>query len=437
MYQKPKRFCGLTGREVLISANVEAGFFHLALAFTLLTTISFLEEDHGGRDVALILGFGGYVLLSLNAIYAYVRRKFSFWFGLISLLVCLTGLGLLASYVQMHIKGVFPITLSTQYNHPNPIPAPFNSNLVNFSLFPQNYTLQAPCKREVYKAEEYQDWFQCLRTSGWQTQFQNLDTFHQNPDGRFFPKGLWRSVDTFGVIYLWQGNLIFCLLTCFFHFLLAWGGLKGDDGGRCVGCKVPYWYFIRTGIQPFRWLEYSITSAIMIVLVLSLNRVTDIYTLAFTFIILQMINSFGAAIDYTSSPFLVAWYWVCSGSAFIWVSALLAFSYHESIQPYLDPKDNTAHDLWAQIFSFITPINIGIIVSFSSFALNNAVHQCRRFEGCFEFKKGSECGIFPKKESAQKFKYMYQAEIVYILLSFISKGLLVIIVSFGATSRER
>lgn len=431
----PFGFARLSPLQILISANIEAGFFHLALAFTLLTTIAFLEEDQGGRDISLLIGFGGYALLSLLGIYFYWKRTFRVYLGLFCLLATLIGLGLLAVYVQK-IKGVFPISLSTSYNHPDPIPAPYNSNVINFSFFERNFNVAPPCKREPYKKDEYQEWFQCLRKSEWKEIYATSGDFHTNKDGRLIPKGNWKPFDPLGTLYLWQGVLAFCLITSLFHFLLAYGGARGDEGGKCRRCTIPYWYFIRQGIQPYRWAEYSMTASIMIVLVMSLNRVTDVYLISFVFIIMQLINSFGAAIDYTSSPFLVCWYWLCSGSAFAWVVALLAYSYSESIQPYITPtKEHTADELWGSLFAFITPVNIGIIFSFSSFALVNLVHQCKRFQGCFRLKEGKETGIFPIEESPDKMKYMWWAEITYILLSFISKGLLVITVSFGAATR--
>ena len=47
------------------------------------------------------------------------------------------------------------------------------------------------------------------------------------------------------------------------------------------------------------------------------------YLLAFSYIIMNLINSFGAAIDYTKSAQIVAWFWACGIGAMIWLFALL------------------------------------------------------------------------------------------------------------------
>ena len=62
-----------------------------------------------------------------------------------------------------------------------------------------------------------------------------------------------------------------------------------------------------------RWAEYSITASIMIVLVLVINRVTDVYQIIYAFILMELINSFGAGIDYVNNPLIVLWFLVCSG----------------------------------------------------------------------------------------------------------------------------
>ena len=127
------------------------------------------------------------------------------------------------------------------------------------------------------------------------------------------------------------------------------------------------------GIQPMRWAEYSITASLMIVLVFIINGVTDIYILAFAYIIMNLVNSFGAAIDYTNSGAIVAWFWVCAVGALVWQFSLLWSAYLENISPYIQ-QDNTK-DLWGQYFGFITALNVIVTLTYSGFGITNLYHH--------------------------------------------------------------
>tara|TARA_Y100000389_G_C17120421_1_gene345162 strand:- start:13 stop:462 length:450 start_codon:yes stop_codon:yes gene_type:complete len=149
---------------------------------------------------------------------------------------------------------------------------------------------------------------------------------------------------------------------------------------------------------------------------------------------MELINSFGAGIDYVDNPVIVLWFWFCSGSAFAWQFVLIFNTYFNTIKPYVTRTDDfTADELWGGLFGFITPLNFAILISFSSFAIVNVVHQCARFKGCFSCKNGKL--IAHKEDKKNRTENMFWAEVAYITLSFISKGLLVIIVSVGATAR--
>ena len=64
--------------------------------------------------------------------------------------------------------------LSTQYNHPPTIPAPFDSNVINFTNFPTNVSrTTSPCKTTAYSADEFVDWFKCIRKSEWKEDLFN------------------------------------------------------------------------------------------------------------------------------------------------------------------------------------------------------------------------------------------------------------------------
>lgn len=439
--------CDLTRRQVLVWANVEAGFWHLGLSVLLLCVIALVgpreDRTEASGDWKLGLGVGlsvfGYVLSLLSAV--------SLWKGWVKTcgllfvpcaIVFLGGLGVLAAHVQEHVTGVFPVTLSTQYNHPDPIPPPFDSRIINFSYFPANYTVSPPCKTTAYTGSEYVDWFGCLRKSDWRAVLAANPDFYREATGRLVAKGLWRPFRPLGdtTIYLWWLVEMFTLTTCGFHFFLAWSAANGPKQTRCRGCSctAPYYHWITLGRSPLRWAEYSTTAALMIVMVLVINRVTDVYTLVFNFIIMQLLNTFGASMDYTSNPVLVAWYWFCSAAAFAWVFVLLFFSFYETISPYLTRTDTyDADELWGGLFGFIDILNWSIFLSFSSFAVCNAVHQCLRFGGCFLC--GPESCLKSEVDPPRRETLMLWAEVTYIVLSIVSKGLLVTILSVGAAMR--
>ena len=322
----------------------------------MLIVIAFLEDsnDDTYRTIGLTLGIVGYVFLAglvLVERYTSIGYGCAIWFDL-ALGVALAGLGFLSYHVQQNVKGVFPVVLSTQYNHPPQIPVPFNSNVINFTNFPEGFQVEPPCKTGEYTADEYVDWFRCLRKSDWRTMMKNNEDFFTAPNGRQMPKGNYVLFEPFGdtTIYLWWGVVAFCLITTFFHFILAWGVAVNDEKEEkfnCRNCSVPYFRWIKNGRQPLRWAEYSISASIMVVLILVINRVTDVYQLVYSFILMELINSFGAGIDYVDNPVIVLWFWVCSGTAFAWQFILIFNTYFNTIKPYVTrTNDFTADELW-------------------------------------------------------------------------------------------
>lgn len=448
--------CNSSQKAILLLSNTIAGFFHLALTFTLLITIAFLEDtdDDSLRTTGLIISIIGYITLAILPVVKATNEE-DLGYGCLAWFVTsfgatMSGIICLSSYIQQNIKGVFPILLSTQYNHPPIIPAPFDSNVINFTNFPGDVSRTTPpCKTTAYSADEFVDWFKCIRKSEWKEDMKMNEDFFLTESGRLFPKGNWVEFKPFGdtTIYLWWGVVAFCLITTIFHFMLAWGVYANDEDDaeddekencNCSNCSVPYYTWIKNGRQPMRWAEYSITASIMIVLVLVINRVTDVYQIIYSFILMELINSFGAGIDYVNNPLIVLWFWFCSGSAFVWQFVLIFNTYFNTIKPYVTrTEDFTADELWGGLFGFITPLNYAIFFSFMTFAITNVVHQCFRFQGCFHFPR---CCVIKAKKEVEKEKrtlYMFWAELTYIILSFVSKGLLVIIVSVGATAREQ
>jgi len=262
-------------------------------------------------------------------------------------------------------------------------------------------------------------------------------------------------------LYVWWGVALFTIITAAFHYILAYsadtysfilgtlGELNFDKEISSMPnnkwqFSVPYIQWINNGIQPMRWAEYSITASLMIVLVFIINGVTDIYLLAFAYIIMNLVNSFGAAIDYTNSGAIVAWFWVCAVGALIWQFSLLWSAYLENISPYFQQEETK--ELWNQYFGFITALNVIVTLTYSGFGITNLYHQLKRFNCCWRRRKKIDeqvewdkecCGmvmedIISEEEQAT---IMFQVERLYIGQSFLSKTLLCVCVLVGSQQR--
>ncbi len=259
---------------------------------------------------------------------------------------------------------------------------------------------------------------------------------------------------------VWWGVALFTIVTASFHYILAYSAdtyafVLGTLGPANVSkgisslpnnnwqFSVPYIQWINNGIQPMRWAEYSITASLMIVLVFIINGVTDIYILAFAYIIMNLVNSFGAAIDYTNSGAIVAWFWVCAVGALVWQFSLLWSAYLENISPYIQ-QDNTK-DLWGQYFGFITALNVIVTLTYSGFGITNLYHQLKRFNYCCRGKTkrdvvewDKECCGFVVEDiisGEDQATIMFDVERAYLVQSFLSKTLLCICVLVGAQQR--
>ena len=263
-------------------------------------------------------------------------------------------------------------------------------------------------------------------------------------------------------LYVWWGVALFTIITASFHYILAYSAdtycwvlgrnFSSRDMSKGISSipannwqfSVPYIQWINSGIQPMRWAEYSITASVMIVLVFIINGVTDIYLLAFAYIIMNLVNSFGAAIDYTNSGAIVAWFWVCAVGALTWQFSLLWSAYLENIEPYIEQEDTK--DLWSQYFGFITALNIIVTLTYSGFGITNLYHQLKRFNFCCKRPKSRVedlewdkqcCGleledIISEEDQAT---IMFDIERAYLVQSFLSKTLLCVCVLVGAQQR--
>ena len=214
------------------------------------------------------------------------------------------------------------------------------------------------------ESEEYDsvfDWFECIR--------EQLDT-----DG----EEVWND-DVRARLYMYEPTLlfemkvwvllfVFELLTCFFHAALA----------TCW--RDTYEYYLNLKIQPFRWIEYSITSSIMLVAIFSLSRISDIYALSGMFLSSVFLCLCGGLLfelfDHLSErllsePTLISlleklkWtFFLLSWVAFILQYIYLFDAFYTAINPYFQLD---SADLWRELFGFIQILNFLILFAYMTF----------------------------------------------------------------------
>ena len=265
--------------------------------------------------------------------------------------------------------------------------------------------------------------------------------------------------------YVWWFLYGFCIITCGFHTVLLWAGLheiecvedskcdfyKKDKKrpnccplGPCrsLTCAEPgYLYELDNGIQIYRWIEYSVTASIMFIIVLQLNRVSDLWIIITSFLMSAGYNIFGIAIDNTDNWLFVAAYWEISFAMFAAQFAVLYYNQQYTIQPFLEDS-LASRDLWAQLFGFVQAVNWGIFVTYMTFPIVNLIQQIYRIKCCGQEKIRSCCGDKKgEKESKQAFESRsirnntYRSEVAYIWLSFTAKAILVFFVFWGVAAR--
>ena len=271
------------------------------------------------------------------------------------------------------------------------------------------------CPYGTPQAVEYDDifdWFDCLR----ETTFNNNRTAASDPrvddDAR---ARLYRLEPTLLLeTPVWILLAVFELLTAMFHATLAYPARPAYD------------WFVARRMQPFRWFEYSITSTIMLLAVFSLSRISDAYALGGMAICSVFLCLGGGLVfeilDYmpTVLPrkthdrlvdmadvlkwllFAVAWL------AFLLHLAASWDAYLTAVSPYF-AMDNG--DLWRQIFDFILVLNVCIWTAYFSFPIVHVLQVSRAI--AYE-----------------------NAELGYIVCSFVSKAVLTLIIAVAALRRR-
>lgn len=252
------------------------------------------------------------------------------------------------------------------------------------------------------------EWFDCIRES------------RSVPDG----ESLWDD-DTRQRLYtidpqevfsvpVWVLIVVFEALTCFFHYLLRWP------------YEVTYFKLVRDRMQPFRWVEYSITSSIMLWAILSLSRVRDVYTLFALFLCSAFLCLGGGLVfevlrhaESKVEPHVrdACWYARWYLYALAWLAFVLTYvcifdAFYTAIQPYFDLGET--EDLWRQLFGFIQVLNFTLLAAYASFPV---IQIC-------------ETVGWPWGDRYEEY------ERAYLIASFVSKASLSTIVFVAALQRD-
>ena len=275
------------------------------------------------------------------------------------------------------------------------------------------------CGGESYPPSEVYAWLRCIRP--------HVDAWRDSTDTPLYQPQL---VEEFRV-KVWVLLFVFELLTALAHLYLARSGV--------------YVSLIEHKMQPFRWVEYSVTASIMLMCICSLSMVSDVFLLSGLFLNSVFMSLTGGLIfevlayaDTLTNPprrqrwrersgsiqwevapsdewrgtftaVLRATKWLMFGLS--WFSFGLIFyttfdAFYSIIEPYYGYD---SADLWNELFWFIKVLNWTLFGAFFTFP---AVHLYQTFGGDYA-----------------------KAEGAYIVCSFLSKGALVLIIFAAAIMR--
>jgi len=203
-----------------------------------------------------------------------------------------------------------------------------------------------------------------------------------------------------------------------------------------------YMWYVKNKLQPYRWLEYSVTSPIMLVAVASLSSITDIHLLLYMFLIQSYINLTGGWL-YELCAFVQTRIGVMDGLTrssivytkwffffFAWLGFILEFvtifsAFYAVLDPYFDLESG---DLWMEIFYFVEIAVWGLFLSFFSFPI---IHLYQ-IAVPYLMKRPR----FRKWKRLINKNYYYNAELAYIVASFFSKGFLTGVIFYAAVMRD-
>lgn len=177
--------------------------------------------------------------------------------------------------------------------------------------------------------------------------FRNYGNNSANPPpqaGKFFT-----NLQSLGFYQLIWINLPFCLITAFFHALIAWN--------PTINKKYNIWVF-KEHRNPLRWIEYSITASLMTWVIMQLSGITNIFLLIMTAlignIILQAQGYYMEILKVNWIPMLVGWLVFLGQWSIIFAYFLEALT---------SPRPPTA----TQVPWFVYTIVIGLFFQFAAF----------------------------------------------------------------------
>jgi hypothetical protein len=286
------------------------------------------------------------------------------------------------------------------------------------------------------------DFFDCVLDQNGTTQETVSDAFSlatpTKREGYEFPFA-------FYVLYL---VIAFSLITSMFHFSLA----------TC--CFSFYESELAAKRQPLRWLEYSITASIMMVIVLQLNSVTDPFILGSAICLVASYNTLGAAMEYPEVKQwgVRVWFYAISTLGFAMTFLTGFLYYYAAVSPWFDLGECSA---WGDLFNFVSIAVWSLFGSYLTFPLLDTIKHaflCCTERGAFGYADDSAMvtldepddeltccwRCFVDKNETLRGIALHEkrrvdayrcAEVGYIVLSFVSKTILVGIVGIAALGR--
>lgn len=220
-------------------------------------------------------------------------------------------------------------------------------------------------------------------------------------------------------IGVWVLIFLFELITAGVHFAF----IRYDQ---------TYFYFLALKMNPFRFLEYSVTNTIMVLILCAINVVQEIYLVLSIFFLTIALNFFGGflftLLEYIlQEVFLnkevrkllvlaktgaLVWSWC----AFLLPLVLFWNTFTSSFNALLEQNDTTV-ELWTEFYRFISILNIVITIAYSIFPVIHLIeHQF--------YLNASRCNNYVVIEK------------MYIIASMFAKTSLVVIVFAASIQRS-
>lgn len=258
---------------------------------------------------------------------------------------------------------------------------------------------------------------ECLNHTDWRAWFECesryvSDWVGQQPDEvRLYSP----VIDNIAKIRVWVLLAIFEFITAFFHTSLYF--MHGT-----------YMFFVKRKMQPWRWTEYHITSAIMTMAVASLSRITEIGLLSALFLLQAYINFTGGLVFELMGDLLTTsrcpkrkivyrfvrwWLYGMSVLAFAHQFYVIFSAFYSIIDPYFELQSG---EMWKKLFGFVEIVNFGLFATYLTFPLIHFYHLVGEYFGDVHYYEHAEMG--------------------YIVASFVSKLLLVGTIFYAAIERE-